>query len=396
MRITTSISDSGEEILPQSLITNILANLRDELAPLCRELVDLQEKGATKTASDLLQIKELKKRIEAKAQAALGPILGSDKPVRVDFDFGEDPSGQESASQQPEPADDTEPTFTRKTIHEALELLEIETDGKTYARGEAPLFFTDLTRSFAHGADTIIFPAAFAEKILQPGERLTLLQEVTWKRPMKHSLYIEVREGDPLEKSKLDQCDMYGSFATSSGRVLNFSAIRDESKPIINKGKTNPYAERIMCICNECFQSKEANSFEFHMGNNNMPDEAFDDLEESQALKVATLLELLSKATALASANHQAKTGSALCRLKLMGGVRNLPIPANMRVFFGKTLIQTEKKLTVRLLDDQQRPGKSGMAIMPFEFQFPHQTDMGTGIIAQTNSNELIDRHLDR
>jgi len=70
----------------------------------------------------------------------------------------------------------------------------------------------------------------------------------------------------------------------------------------------------------------------------------------------------------------------------LMGGVRNMKIPADLRDVYS-----VNGTLDVEVLEDKVRPGSSGMTLIPFRYRFPGQQNFSMGIGALTSSENVAE-----
>lgn len=255
----------------------------------------------------------------------------------------------------------------------------VDTDGKSFAKCDAEMFETDWSYSFVHGPDSLIPVVQLLEKLLQRNEEITMIQSFTWRRPIQHGVKLVTTEGDFDVNGKEDAL-FEGSFRTNDRRQLSVIGFDDPSVPVEKIFRRNQIVQNCISQIGECTTDRgDIGRFKLSDSGDSLPYPITNDRIE---IKINTILDIL--VTALLKMGGSA-TG-VYVTLKMLGGIRNLPIPSDIRDVFDEN-----GKLEVIYLEDQIKVGRSGMNLVPFEFKFPYHEKPGSGIFAFTDSRELAD-----
>lgn len=255
----------------------------------------------------------------------------------------------------------------------------VYSDGKSFATCDAKMFVTSVSAGkFVHGPDALMPVVQLLNKLVADGERLESVQRFSWKKPMKNNLKLAVYDRDFNGGDNGDYV-MEGKFTTSEGRMLTVLGMDNPDSPVKIVGVKNPYAEGTICNCPECCRIDDSRNHSFELINPSVP-ECFELFANDNSIAVATLVEVLTKALTKMDISEN----KAPVVLRMLGGIRNLQLPKDMSDVFGEG-----RRLDIRIIEDKRKKGHSGMIITPFEFKFPHQESVGTGIYAVTD-NEVL------
>lgn len=252
-------------------------------------------------------------------------------------------------------------------------LKDVETDGVTHAEGTLKLFVSDWCRSFAHGADTVMHIHKLAERLLQDGESIVRVNRIRWNKPMTTNLRMSVIdassdkvviEGDPVSE---------GEFVTSDGRLLKFKGIEVPSEPI------NSYqpATSLASLIKSPYPTMTENEREYFV-----PPIQCSGISRSDFVSV--YFDILTNAAAKSLREIVGQSSLALA-----ASFESVDLPASP-----DDLFDGSKSITCRFLFDQQKVGKTGMLIIPVEFD----TDYGLvkAYLARTNNFDVHDQVLRR
>lgn len=218
---------------------------------------------------------------------------------------------------------------TEDALEELIPLSEIHHDDRL-ATARAEMFFTPWSHQFVHGSETLLPVVKLAEKLLTPTEKIKTLKKITWRKPATNNLRIGLIAGDVSGQDNGNYC-FDGKFTTTAGRILSFFGMEEKDDPIRGARDFNPYAQGAICHSpkhiskvDDCYQ------LEIH---DTLPEQDLAILESSPALKIATLVEIIT--LGLARLRHVIPDVED-SQLSLMGGISGLIIPISMRNFFGK------------------------------------------------------------
>lgn len=271
----------------------------------------------------------------------------------------------------------------KKTLKQANEdaadencLRNIETDGRTFAGGYAILTLTPWSNSFAHGSDTLVPITELVSKVLQPGEKLSTLDRVTWHKPIRTDIMIRASTS-PLPEGEY-VCD--GEFSTDQGRKIFFGCNTTEHN-IRYEMPNNQYANNaVRSIYEEndgSFTITLYPTWEIYKAQ----------LNENPSITISTILEIMTIALDIASKQNKTKDISrASC--SLVGGFRNVQMPPDIWERLSKN-----PKLHLKI-DKKPQEGRSGFSLYRFECQFADLTQKGSGILAITYSQETANRNV--
>lgn len=358
--------------VPQELVETLImscSSAKKTIVPLIEKLSALEAKGFNKTGEDLIEIRSLRSEIQAELKKAMeNPGIPRCKCIIT-------------GPSQSAPRKETTPRG------DLVSFDNLNTDHQTFATADTNMFFTEWSPNFIHGSDSMIHIMSLAETLLQEGEKITALDRITWKKPMRHNLQLAVYAQEFANLPDREKYIVEGSFTTSNGRKFTVFGMDNPNSPIKTRMTNNPYANRTICPCPDCCQTAPdgTQSFKIHEPPVSKCYEAF---AKSKPLSAATLIEMLT--LALFRTDETINNRERTKILKVLGGLSDLPIPEDMDVIFnGNHPGEGNSRLEVRFLKGAEKKGQSGMTLMPFEYKFPHQKTFSRGIAASTDSIDL-------
>ena len=266
-----------------------------------------------------------------------------------------------------------------ETIDRIAGLENIYVEGTSKALATARLFFTPWSGGFAHGPDTLLPIGRLAEKILKPGEKLRTLKRISWRSVLTHDLDLAVFDGE-FQPPASSEYAVDGIFITDQGRKLSFFGKKRPADAITSTHSINPVARSMICPCARYGIKKSPEGTYSAQLRPSAENELY---EVSAGIKFATLAEIVT--TIISQVGADIGRADAL---KLMAGINDLTLPDSLN-----DLAADDKPLRLRILHGQERKGKSGLNIVPFEYMFPHQSSPSTGITALTESPSLASKH---
>ncbi len=197
---------------------------------------------------------------------------------------------------------------------------------------------------FLHGADMLLPVCDLAERALNGRGAVSGVQKVHFRGAMTSNLELKVSpDRIPFEKREIV---VDGVLATTEGD-LKFAG-RLTNKPIASTLPGNPFTAQIM-------------------GGMAQPSE-FGSLVERPGLQAATLADVLTTGLVRALPRGDLKN-------RRMCGFSNLDLPLSVQQIFGG-------KLEVNLDLNQGRSIQGSTIVVPFSYQFSHQSEGGEGLVA--------------
>jgi hypothetical protein len=252
-------------------------------------------------------------------------------------------------------------------------LKDVETDGRTHAEGTLKLFVSDWCRSFAHGADTVMHIHKLAERLLQDGESIVRVDRIRWNKPMTTNLRMSVIDSSSENVEINGEPVSEGEFVTSDGRLLKFKGIEVPSEPINSYQPATPLAGLIKSP----YPTMTENEREYLV-----PRILCQEIPRSDFVSV--YFDILTNAAAKSLREIVGQSSLALA-----ASFESVDLPVSP-----DDLFDGSKSITCRFLFDQQKVGKTGMLIIPVEFD----TDYGLvkAYLARTNNYDVHDEVLRR
>ncbi|MGE3278860.1 MAG: hypothetical protein AB7J40_03630 [Candidatus Altimarinota bacterium] len=256
-----------------------------------------------------------------------------------------------------------------------IQLLEdVNVTSDQMAMAETNMFCSPWSSDFIHGADAIFPIFELASKILKPGEKITGLKKIAWKRPMKTNMRLTVCR-NLLEIPK--NASMEGVIETTEGNLV-FHSTQIE-KPITRNWPKNPYAEQVICDCPNCLSVFREGLYAYSL--KEPPVENWENhMREHPPLTAALLTELVTMGISRMPCESSV--------LRLMGGIEGLELPKSPEDIFRAGVLE------IQLQRKNAKTGRSGLQIIPFTFKFSYQRKKGSGFVALTNSEEVSNHHL--
>lgn len=247
---------------------------------------------------------------------------------------------------------------------------EVHTDGQSFASTKLILFKSQWSRSFAHGADSLISICALVDKILQPEEKITEINQVSWKKPMQSNISMLATSSQLSPEQMPGELAVEGSFSTSTNRNIYFYGVQDQTDPILYRAIRNPNVDII-----QDFSFSDSHCYRAIVGTNDV----------HTTYIPSTLVELVTLAVD-SSFNIQFGTRE----LALLASISSVRTPANFSDF-----VSQRPKIEVKFDIFNSKEGKSGMTLMPFDFSVSGEE--GTGLFAFTTcsgvSNKVCVNH---
>ncbi|MBI2464401.1 hypothetical protein HYV57_05590 [Candidatus Peregrinibacteria bacterium] len=373
------------------LILENCRGFRERTHKLLEQLENLDSKGFLKDANDLAEIRRIHQLVQEEIDAIFRQIS---VPIRANTDLCF--------------CDANMPDSTSKPCHDDVWenipslVCDVITDGQTSASCNTALFYTPWSNSFVHGSDSLLAVTELIRHLLQPSEAIHLMRRFTWRKPLQSNLTLSASSHDNkapslfkktrnIVKNRLgtqhpipnaQDIALDGEFVTNQGRIIRVVG-RLNNNAITNTTHRNPFAHNTLCNCPNCCQrpSSDVYSFALHPPT---AEGCFDTFAQSSPVSLSTLVEILTIAL-----SHIRLDSAESTVLRLLGGVNNLELPSNM-----SDLFKDDSRLEVKLNTPHTRLGKSGLQIIPFTYQFSHQSQPASGIIACTTSDEITSRHL--
>ncbi|EKD64192.1 MAG: hypothetical protein ACD_51C00051G0004 [uncultured bacterium] len=383
---------------------------RREITPLRNRAIDLQDKGFRRSAIEQMELEKIDGRIRDAIDRTLSGVEIMQEPMGMQDDCMEDDiddcidddsddlpierqvfaemmasllGGMPMMGMEVRGFSRQSRGYDVNTVAD-MELKDVETDGRTYCVSTANLVLTPWSREFAHGSDMLIPITKACSSLLAPDERLISLDRISWKKPVTSNLKLTVREG---ESPFSPDVSVDGRFRTSKGRVLSFGGVQIEDSPICETAPMNTFAEGTICECSDCCRKERDGTYRFNLTLPDVP-ECLVEFEKSVPLSATTLVEILTTALVRADFFNEIQDGRRGRQvLRLMGGVSDMPIPLDMAEVF-----KEGATLTLKFDRAGIKKGQSGMTLVPFQFQFPHQPKFGKGIAAVTCREEIAER----
>lgn len=269
-------------------------------------------------------------------------------------------------------------------------LQHIKVQGTTHVEAETNFFKTEWSADFVHGPDTLMFILELAKSILQPGEKITEINRITFRRPITHNVRLIIEDvSSPVAPGTLDGVLIDGELVTSrSGRVLRFFAKKIPDSPVQSQIEVNPFAQSVFCGCAD-HHRVFGDVHSFALNPNALSPEIMNSLGNVPSMLAATMADLIT--TALSMICHPNQHEPRPDHLRLLLGLKKLQLPEGI-----DALLPNDGQLVIQMRPDKTRPGKSRFLLTPFEFRFPHQTTSGEGVIAISDSAEKSDDYLRR
>lgn len=257
-------------------------------------------------------------------------------------------------------------TISKRHNRDIIE--DIKTDGKSFVSGKLVLSKSDWSREFAHGADSLVQIHALIEEILASGEKITLIRDISWKKPMQSNIRMVAYDRQLNPEEIPHDITVEGSFKTSNNRTIYFYGVQDQSDPITMSQAVNPYAilkEKI----NFFSRIIDSNNHEYSIGSI--------DYDLPARIVPATIAELLTIAV---SSSFSRQFGDR--DLALAASISSVVIPEDYRSFAART-----PKIKCRFNTGKTRQGKSGMSLIPCEFSIDGVE--GTALMAVTRDKSI-------
>jgi hypothetical protein len=354
------MENDGENSMRLSLddirrISNRIPSVKSEIIPLLDEAEAIQGRSII-LPEDVLRLSD----ITATIQLELARIL-----------FKEFEKSQNNPPEQQ--------TLNQKT---PVLLDNLNTDGKNFAMAETQMFFSPWSDNFVHGADSMIFVTKLIEEILQENERLTKMKCVSWRGVMQNNLYLSAyAQKFPILKNRQDY-NLEAVFETSDGRTITVLGMDNPYSPIRTKTRTRHPIGELFFQNLSVYEIKDDGTYIFSIKSPLNFQNLSMFLNNSQALLISTLMEILTYGITGVANNLEINSV-----LRLIGKVRDLPLPENFKEIF-----TGDWKLKVKLHEKEQKRAPSGFIHIPFEYQFPHQENPSIGITALADSEDVAMR----
>jgi hypothetical protein len=237
------------------------------------------------------------------------------------------------------------------------------------------------SRNFAHGADMLFPITELAGKMLR-GTRETVdrVGQIIFARPVTGELEIRILDGT---KPAVTEPNIAGSFVTSAGRTLYFSAKQTGSVRLGQAKTPNTLANSLADGATE-----ERDDLNFSWTPSLANPEIFVALDRSRGLAASTVADVLTH-LAMKVFHERKNTDvpwNARARLFLVHRMENMPTAPDFREWFGA---RHAVEIAMR---PYARPLPSGMRIVKFDFRFPEEEKPVTVHLAYTYDPEVVRR----
>ncbi|MFA6992375.1 MAG: hypothetical protein WC269_03800 [Candidatus Gracilibacteria bacterium] len=259
-----------------------------------------------------------------------------------------------------------------RALVDNLENLFVQED--RFATADLNLFFS-WARSLVHGSDSLISITNLVTKILRKGEELSILKEVSWRKPMRTNITAAVY-GKDIDFKLLTDLERYcvtGKFLTTEGRVLSFMGTENQNRPIKEERfPKNPFAA---AMTEGISYHDDDSEFQLMLRLRSMEDVFARRIESIPGLNVATLVELI---TILVSCSVQivpelgeaARRGAAI----QMASVNGIPLHQDIKNLCGDIRLGVDM--------EKAKTGKTGAKIIPFRCAIPNCDIDSGGMVA--------------
>jgi hypothetical protein len=133
---------------------------------------------------------------------------------------------------------------------------------ETRWQGSTDLCFSNWSRNFLHGADTLLPVGTMLEQMMDKNERLEQIEDIRWKEAMKNNLRL-TGSTQTFSPEELRQAAMLFSCRTSANRKLYVKGEDDAAKPVSGFRPCNRLANVIFSASNSqpVMRSDGASSF---------------------------------------------------------------------------------------------------------------------------------------
>lgn len=250
-------------------------------------------------------------------------------------------------------------------------------DGDKFAAGDLNLFFSKWSSGFVHGSDSMVALTNLVCKILRSDEKLKMIKEVSWRKPIMANITAMVYDEDIDFKSLKDakKYCVIGKFLTTEGRVLSYMGTENQNRPISpTKFPINPFA--VSALRGIRLLPNDNLGYRAKLELNNLDDLYVATLNREAGAKIATLVELITIASGSGLIIPELKDvfGDAMGKA-LMCSVKNVPLYDDIKkVFPGDIWFGFDM--------DAIKIGKTGFKIVPFRCSMPNSDLVSEGSVA--------------
>jgi hypothetical protein len=257
-------------------------------------------------------------------------------------------------------------------------LVDVETNSETFIQAKTVLYLTKTSRRFVHGADAVAIITHMAGKILKDGERIELMRDVRFRRPILTNLDVTVIESnDSSSPAQIDGRDVVltGTFVTDEGRILRFYGVDDpESAVNPHVGEATPLEDYLN------YKLQGGNPIDGYVFDIDLPScdcggescgvDRFYEVMCRSEFMVSAFMDLVQRIVLTSCWDGV----DVRCRLRIMASFENIVLPEDLKSFFeGVATGSGKTSFTVKQLKSERKVTKSGFLLTTLEFRFANQ-----------------------
>jgi hypothetical protein len=249
---------------------------------------------------------------------------------------------------------------------------DLETDGETYARARAILFFCQQSRYFVHGPILVQHIISLAERILLPRESIVEIKEVRYQDFVLNNLHFYIStEGSRHRYSGENRPSITARLLTSEGRLVTCEGFQIPEDMVTGQAGINRCTLALVGGAIAYDDEREV----FLMPLREPADGGLTQDLQSTSVRAATLVELIG----VAGMNTRRQGGS----LRIPVRIRGCP------VFEGLSeMLRIGTALEFRIGPAVRPQNRDQVGFLPFEYRFaPEQIGFSSATLAETTAS---------
>jgi hypothetical protein len=241
--------------------------------------------------------------------------------------------------------------------------------GSDSVEADVELAFSPENHECVHGPCTLVPVDRLANKLLLPGERVTVVERVTWTIPLRHRVRLRLWDATTPEPALDRDAAVSGRLSTSLGRAFEFAGIPLAAYPLLTQRDYSVLSQAL--VAGTKLVSPQPNTLTLDLADQGLA-ACRRAVRHRSSLCAALVLDVVP----IAILNWKRGRPMMAC------GYRDVPLPASPAVAFADG---TRLELRSRA-DRSHRSSRSGLWIAYYEFRYvPRQTDWSTMVMAEAD-----------